>query len=176
MIVRKLNLALLLVCGLHACAVDCSAQPSSSTNGYNEQEAAIMEVIQGESAAFWEKDYDKWAGYWAHGPYVRIMGWWEDGGISVTEGWETISGGMRTLMEENPEPNPTAGLVRRENVNMRISEAMALVTFDQYGLDTGDERMDMAGLSRETRVLEKQDGQWKIIYVGWLLEGEGGED
>jgi hypothetical protein len=30
--------------------------------------------------------------------------------------------------------------------------------------------MDMAGLSRETRIFEKHDGEWKIVYVGWLLE------
>ena len=176
MITRVLNLALLLTCGLYTGVIECSAQPSSATDEPKEQEAAIMEVIRGESAAFWEKDYDKWASYWAHGPYVRIMGWWEDGGVTVTEGWETISSGMRKLMEGNPEPNSTASLVRRENVNLRLSDSMALVTFDQYGLDTGDERMDMPGLSRETRVLEKQDGQWKIIYVGWLLEGEQSEE
>lgn len=135
-----------------------------------------MKVLQGESAAFWEKDYDKWAGYWAHGPYARIMGWWKDGGISVPEEWETIGGRMKKRMGENPEPNPTGGPVRRENVNMRIVDTMALVTFDQYGLDTGDKRMDMPGLSRETRVLEKQDGRWKSIYVGRLLQAEKGKE
>ena len=165
-----LNRALLLTCVLCMSAVESSAQPTLSIGDPNAEEAAVMQVIEGESAAFWQKDFDQWSSYWAHGPYVRIMGWWEDGGISVSEGWEAISTGMKKLMDENPEPNPTAGLVRRENVNMRVSDAMALVTYDQYGLDTGDERMDMPGLSRETRVLEKQDGQWKIIYVGWLLQ------
>ena len=32
--------------------------------------------------------------------------------------------------------------------------------------------MDMPGLSHETRILEKHDGQRKIVYVGWLLAGE----
>lgn len=173
MIRLNVTLAILLTCGFYALVSECSAQTTSNLTAADKaEEAAIMEVIEGESAAFWEKDYEKWASYWAHGPYVRIMGWWEDGGISVSKGWKTISGDMKKLMEENPEPNPTAGLVRRENVNIRITDSMALVTFDQYGLDTGDEHMDMPGLSRETRVLEKQDGQWKIIYVGWLLEGE----
>jgi hypothetical protein len=104
------------------------------------------------------------------------MGWWEDGGVSVSEGWEVIGTNMKKLMLDHPEPNPTAGLVRRENVNMRIVGDMALVTFDQYGLDTGDQRMDMPGLSRESRVLERQDGAWKLIYVGWLLEGEQEEN
>jgi hypothetical protein len=173
MIARTLAL-LLLTAGLSVgFERDGFAQPADAAAGGGD-EAAIMAVIQGESAAFWDKDYERWAGYWAHGPYVRIMGWWADGGITVTEGWETISANMRKLMQDHPEPNPTAGLVRRENVNMRIVGDMAMVTFDQYGLDTGDARMDMPGLSRESRMLERQDGAWKFIYVGWLLQG--GED
>jgi len=30
-------------------------------------------------------------------------------------------------------------------------------------------------LSRETRILEKHDGKWKIAYVGWPLEGSENE-
>jgi hypothetical protein len=44
------------------------------------------------------------------------------------------------------------------------------MTFDQYGEDTGDSLMDMAGRSRETRIFEKVNGEWKIAYIGWLLE------
>ena len=74
-------------------------------------------------------------------------------------------------MRANPEPNATAYHVRRENVNLRVSAEMAWLTFDQYGEDTADPDMDMPGLSRETRILEKQEGEWKIVYAGWLLQG-----
>ena len=29
---------------------------------------AILNVIAGESAAFWNKDYEAWAQYWVHAP------------------------------------------------------------------------------------------------------------
>ena len=32
--------------------------------------------------------------------------------------------------------------------------------------------LEMPGLSRETRILEKHAGEWKIVYVCWLLEGQ----
>jgi hypothetical protein len=140
------------------------------SNQHQEHEA-IMQVIADESAAFWNKDYEAWAGCWVHAPYVRIIGWWTHGGVTVNEGWDKLSSIMRQLMEKNPSPNPTAGLVRRENINLRITAEMAWVTFDQYGADTGDARMDMPGLSRETRILEKHAGAWKIVYAGWLLIG-----
>lgn len=166
------SVILILACSFYLNSVNCFAQSSPASNESDEEKAVIMEVIQRESAAFWEKDFEKWSDCWVHEPYVRVMGWWEAGGISVTEGWNSLSSSMKKLMEDNPQPNPTAELLRRDNINMRILGNMAMVTFNQHGLDTGDKRMDMPGLSYETRVLEKQDGNWKIIYSGWLLAGE----
>ncbi|MBE2198812.1 MAG: nuclear transport factor 2 family protein [Anaerolinea sp.] len=136
---------------------------------------AIMQLVADESSAFWNKDFEAWAQCWLHTAYIRMMGWWARGGVTVIEGWEALSDQVQTTMAAHPEPNPTAAHVRRENVNLRISENMAWLTFDQYGQDTGDLAMDMPGLSRETRILEKQHGEWKIVYVNWLLEGEATE-
>jgi ketosteroid isomerase-like protein len=133
---------------------------------------AILQVITDESSAFWNKDFAAWAKCWRHTAAIRMMGWWAHGGITVIEGWEALSHRVKTTMADNPEPNPTAAQVRRENVNLHIKGDMAWVTFDQYGQDTGDLAMDMPGLSRETRVLEKEQGEWKIVYVNWLLEGD----
>ena len=130
----------------------------------------VMKAIDDESAAFWNKDYDAWASHLVHAPYTRIVGWWKTGGISVKEGWDAISAGMKKTMHDSPKPNVTASRVRRDNINLQVRGAVAWVTFDQYGLDTGDKRMDMPGLSRETRVLEKVDGSWRIAYIGWLLQ------
>jgi hypothetical protein len=133
---------------------------------------AVMQIIALETTAFWMKDYAAWAACWLHSPDVRMVGWWARGGIRVTEGWEALSRDMQRLMNSNPAPNLQAAQVRRERINIRTSSAMAWVTFDQYGADTGEPDMDMPGLSHETRILEKHDGQWKLVYVGWLLAGE----
>jgi hypothetical protein len=130
-----------------------------------------MAVIAAETTAFWMKDYEAWAGCWLQSPGIRMVGWWARGGISITEGWDALSSHIRGLMANNPTPQPEAAQVRRERVHVRVSEAMAWVTFDQYGADTGEPDMDMPGLSHETRILEKHDGQWKLVYVGWLLRG-----
>ena len=132
---------------------------------------AVMRVIEAETAAFWNKDFAAWAACWMHTPGVRILGWWARGGIRVTEGWDALSGMIRDLMQANPEPNPSAALVRRENINLHVSGSMAWVTFDQYSADTGEPDMDMPGVSHETRILERHDDGWKIVYAGWLLEG-----
>jgi hypothetical protein len=132
-------------------------------------EDAIKKVIIAETEAFWDKDFNTLANQWAHGDYVRVIGWWERGGVTVMKGWPVIGGRMEKLIKDNPEKNRQQ--VRRENMNIRVSETMAWVTFEQYGTDTGESAMDMPGLSYETRILEKQDGRWKIVYTGWLLDG-----
>lgn len=131
---------------------------------------AVMNVIAAESTAYWDKDFAAWAACWAQTATIRRMGWWAHGGINLVEGWDALSARVKESMNANPTPNPTAAQVRRENVNLRVTEDMAWVTFDQYGPDTGEQAMDMPGISRETRILEKHDGSWKIVYVCWLLE------
>jgi len=133
--------------------------------------AEIMATIVGETAAFYNKDFNAWASQWVHAPYVRVVGWWPKGGVTVREGWDVVSGEVRQLMKESPNPNPTANQVRRENINMQIRDNVAWLTYDEYGLNTGDSNMDMPGLTRSTRVLEKRGRKWRIAYVGWLLQG-----
>lgn len=147
-------------------------QVSNDEIDITDEKSAIMQVIEDESAAFWNKDFDAYAACWVQESYVRTMGWWQDGGVTVIEGWEAHATSIKKLMADNPEPNPTATQVRRENINLRVFKEVAWLTFDQFGADTGDKRMDMPGLSRETRILEKHNGKWKIAYVGWLLVGE----
>ena len=101
---------------------------------------------------------------------MRTMSWRKQAGITVEERWKERGSRTKSHMETTPEPNATTMQVRRENVNLRIYPEVAWMTFDQYGADTGDTLMDMAGLSRETRIFEKHKGEWKIAYVGWLLE------
>lgn len=174
---RKISLVLATLLCFLSCQVQDRGTESMTTQSsidYEQEKAAILKVIAEESAAFWDKDFDRYAENWVHGPHTRTMGWWEDGGVTVVEGWEERARRTKAHMEASPEPNPTANNVIRKNMNIRIFQDVAWLTFDQYGEDTGDETMDMPGLSRETRILEKQDGAWKIAYVGWLLEG--GED
>ncbi len=142
-------------------------------NSSEQTEASlVMQVVEAETTAFWMKDYAAWANCWLQTADIRMVGWWARGGIHITEGWESLSASIRQLMSDNPTPNPRAAQVRREKVHVRTSAHMAWVTFDQYGADTGEPDMDMPGLSHETRILEKHDGLWRLVYVGWLLVGD----
>ena len=73
-------------------------------------------------------------------------------------------------MEKSPQPNSQKEV--NKNYNIRISKNMAWATFDQYGNDTGEVNFDMPGKTTNTRILEKNNGKWKMVYVGWLLHGD----
>src|SRR5512141_442907 len=98
--------------------------PNEQSNDAN----IMMEVIAAGSVALWDKGFEVWSRCWVHEPYVRVMGWWARGGVTVIKGWETVSSRMKEVMTENPEPNPTASKVRRENINLHIDGNMAWVT------------------------------------------------
>lgn len=140
-------------------------------NNEQSEASAVMNIIIAETTAFWMKDYTAWAECWLQTPDIRMTGWWARGGISIHRGWNELSVRIRAVMDSNPTPQPSAAQVRREQVSLRLSEHMAWVMFDQYGADTGEPDMDMPGLSHETRILEKHDGRWKLVYAGWLLAG-----
>jgi hypothetical protein len=150
----------------------CAPAEKSPSVDFEKEKAAIIAVLEGESEAFWKKDFEKYASYWVHADHIRTAGWWEAGGVTIVEGWDERARRTKEYMAQSPELNATATQVRRENINLRIFNDVAWMTFDQYGEDTGDTLMDMPGRSRETRIFEKVDGEWKIAYLGWLLEGK----
>src|SRR5262245_54972922 len=144
---------------------------AGSTEAPEDEKAAVLEVIERQAAAFWAKDFQRWADTWVHAAYVRRLGWSEVGGVSSIEGWEAIGQGMKQNMADNPTPNRTAAKLVRDHINVRISGDVAWVTFEQHAASTGEARFDMPGLSYETRILERRDGKWKVAYLSYLLAG-----
>jgi hypothetical protein len=132
-----------------------------------------VQVLEAETRAFWEKDFEAFAACWVDADYVRRAGWWARGGITWRRGWAEMAERTRAQFAENPEANNSATEVRRENLVVRVGADIAWVTFDQYAPDAGEPDMDMPGLSHETRILERHGGRWKLAYMSYLLEPTG---
>jgi DNA-binding CsgD family transcriptional regulator len=122
-------------------------------------EAAILRLIETETAAYFNKDYEAWARCWVHAPYVRRFGWYARGGRLIHLGWDEEASVMKGSMERYSAPNRS--VVERENVSVRVSGDMAWATFEQVAPRTGDP-FDVPGRQYEGRILEKHDGAWKI--------------
>ncbi|MFO1210558.1 MAG: hypothetical protein U1E40_15270 [Amaricoccus sp.] len=136
-------------------------------DGSSSDRAAILKVIEDECAAYFNKDYEGWARCWVHAPHVRRWAYFPPAGVVLNEGWERESSEMRRNMERFPQPNASAKDTRFDRVSMKIGADMAWVTFDQHCPRTGDP-FDVAGLLYQLRIMERQDGEWRIACVGVL--------
>ena len=76
---------------------------------------AIISLLERESSAFWEKDYEAYASCWLHSSCSRRVGWWSLGGVTYRCGWDEIGERARAQFQLNPAPNPSATLLHREN-------------------------------------------------------------
>ena len=118
----------------------------------SKEETAILKVIEAETAAAMANDYEAWASYWAHEPFV-YFNFTQKNGNWHFQGWEAVSEAMREHMEASEDNTNTN--VERSNIHFHIDGNLAWVNFNQQD-----------GLGKwEQRVLEKRNGEWKIINM-----------
>ena len=124
--------------------------------------AAILAVIDAETTAYLQRDYDAWDACWHDGPEIRRIHSHPGTGVSVTQGSEIRVQMRRTLKTDSEWVMPKA--VRRENLNLVISPEMAWVSYDHFG-DMSDGMVEMAGHYHELKILQKFDGVWKLVCI-----------
>lgn len=151
------------------CADGCKEIPKSDPNDelnrsviYEEEKKAIIETLNEETKAAFQRDYEGWKEKWVHDPtttktYINFA----DSSFSESIGWNEISKFVKTYFNEHPEPEPLPKLV--ENIDVRLYRNGAWVTYEQK--DT------LRGLKRETRLMEKTNGQWRIAGMQTTIYG-----
>jgi len=140
---------------------------------HTKAEKAILETIELESEYFWGRNYDKWASLYIHAPYT-VWTSASSEGVSRYEGWEEWRDQVKKLFENDPDPQPYKGIVHKYNYNFRIYGKGAWVSFEQ---------MNDGTKTLETRIMEKENGKWKIAMVEVIFnanepisdEGDTGE-
>lgn len=133
-----------------------------------EEGKAIKSVIEGEIKASFYGDYESWTDFFAHKPYT-IYHFIDKGICNCWEGWENISAAAGTFIR----PERTSGKMYEGYYDyaVKIYEEAALVTFKTKTtvIRRGDE-FDLVLIGSEVRFLEKQDGEWKITYLGSYIQ------
>lgn len=126
------------------------------------EKAAILATINDETKAAFSRDYQGWKSFWVQEEYVtKTYMEFPDSSISETLGWEAIDDFVRTYLEAHPEPDPIPTLV--DEIDVRLYGDGAWVSFEQEDA--------VRGLKRETRLMEKIDGQWKIAGMHTTIYG-----
>lgn len=131
--------------------------PSLPVWGQTDQEA-IKSLLYNETVGFFKRDKTRWADCWAHTPYISFAANLYGGDFTLIKGWDNMEKQFRSQFNsKRPADNVT---VKNSNYTIHQNGNMAFVWYDQTLLDSHG-KTD----SKESRVVEKIGGKWKIIHV-----------
>ena len=133
-------------------------------------EESIAAVIRAETLAFQREDFEAWADCWVHDARARDVSISSTAGLSVVSGWTEIAANMKRVFDRGL----SCKLVDfgQQNMQITISGDTAWAVFDSWSVYRNGER----GECFETRVLERHEGRWKLIYSSFVLNRIDGPD
>ncbi|MFA0962715.1 nuclear transport factor 2 family protein [Roseivirga sp. BDSF3-8] len=127
-----------------------------------QEKDAIIQTLNNETRAAFQRDYQAWQEYWVHSPAVsKTYINFADNSHSESIGWQEISRFVKEFIEAHPEPEPLPSLV--DDIDVRLYDDGAWVSYQQQD--------SIRGRKRETRLMEKVDGQWKIAGMHTTIYG-----
>lgn len=129
-----------------------------------DERAAIISVIEEESAAWIRGDVDGWRACWVQDAHAQHINARPSVGARLLRGFESISAYLTPQMEDRSDEVISIPAVRREDWRITVGTDMAWATFDQLiPMDAGPDAAP--GRHNQLRILEKFQGEWKIAAV-----------
>jgi hypothetical protein len=162
----KKTITLLVLCVLLYACTQSPTPPAQPTVDFEKEKAAIQAVIAKETESYYKQDFEAWRSTFLESPAFRKFGYWEGFPEKVT-----FNIGFESLKEEKKKQFDTDATIwkgsteERLKENFRISNDMAWYTFEQLSYEKDTRKF--LGRSLETRILEKENGEWKIAYLGY---------
>jgi hypothetical protein len=125
------------------------------------EQKAIMQAIEGESRAFYQKDHTAWSEYYVQGPEV----FWACVEEAVTlraSGWADLSQFVSAWMKDNPEPvDYDAAEFRHTDIHMTIHGSLAFVSMRSSNIQPDGKLRTL----NNSRTMQNVDGRWKILSM-----------
>ncbi len=118
---------------------------------------AIKQVIEKETKAFFEIDYNTWQAQWVHAPY-SFWSFSDTTDVNFFAGWEEINQGFDQYFKTS---KPSEAKIDRNWQAIKIFGNTAIVQFTQKISEEEISRAPQA----EVRYLEKTKEGWKIVNV-----------
>ncbi|MCB9298963.1 MAG: DinB family protein [Lewinellaceae bacterium] len=127
--------------------------------------AVILKVVEAETGCFFARDYDCWKENWVQEAHA-FQAWNNaDGTFDARTGWAAVDKEIGDYIKNNPVgPAKTSHpKVIRKNFTVKFyGENAAYLTWDQYNSDPEGRQFRC---SKESRIVEKHGGEWKIAHV-----------
>lgn len=132
------------------------------TQNLEQEKKSILETLNNETKAAFQRDYKSWKENWVHEKTItKTYINFPDSSFTESIGWNEISSFVKTFIEEHPEPEPIPALV--DDIDVRLYGSGAWVSYEQQD--------SLRGLKRETRLMEKLNGQWRIAGMHTTIYG-----
>ncbi|RCR68717.1 hypothetical protein [Larkinella punicea] len=125
--------------------------------GQNDQ-VAIKKVLYDETEGFFKRDKEKWADCWAHTPYIYFAANLYGGDFTLIKGWDNMEKQFKSQFNSSRPADSVS--IYNTNYEIHQNGKMAFVWYDQMLIDSHGKTT-----SKESRVVEKIGGKWKIIHV-----------
>jgi len=117
---------------------------------------AIKALIEKETTAFFEIDYETWASSWSQTPYA-FWSFADTTDVNSFSGWENINKGFADYFKT---AKASKAKIQRTWLDIKVYGNGAYARFTQQ-VDDNTLRPPQA----EVRVLEKTKGSWRIVCV-----------
>ena len=134
-------------------ALSCFSLPAWAQNA---DEAAVKEIVRKDIEFWLAGNYDAWTSLYANTPYIQATGAGATG-VVQRKGWDALSAFMKPVLAKNAASIKDITFTQ-ENMSIQISGNLAWVYCDQNQNHNGSEAW-------QHYVLEKIDGQWKIVSL-----------
>ena len=116
------------------------------------EETAIKKAIEEAGNGAYTNDYERWSSHWSEEGI--LFHYATEAEHYLFEDWTALASQMQENMKAGPaEKMP---FIERKNYKYKIDGNLAWVHFDQK---------DDNRVSKEQRVLEKENGKWKIVNM-----------
>jgi len=155
-------LTLILVFFVLGCEQSTKQPSASLKENYQMEKKAILKALLSETKAAFDRDYEEWKANWVHRPSIsKTYMNFADTTFSEMTSWKEIDDFVRIYIEEHPEPVPPPA--QPENIHVKLYGTGAWVSYEI--LD------EVFGRKRETRLMEKEKGRWKIAGMHTTIYG-----
>lgn len=129
------------------------------------EKSAILNVITSETEHFYKRDYEGWKKNYIQSDYAFQAWNNNDGTFDAKVGWTEVDEKIGNYIRNNPVAQGSASHPKVERRNMVwkfYNQDVVFMIWDQYN---SDQQIKMYTHSKETRLMEKQNGVWKIVSV-----------
>lgn len=135
---------------------------------YDAEKKAIIDVINAETQAYMDFDFEKVISYYVHDSLNFRLTTGADDHVFL-EGWDEVEDFFRKdLIESDPNiPPDTHVKVAKDNYRIKVyQDAAYVICTERWTYTTKDKVIEID--SRQVRFMEKDDGEWKIAFLSFI--------